>query len=65
MVKRNIIFSCVGIFLLLMGSCQKPEEGKSPKTGNSANDQTSGQEYGKGKQNAVSSSRKGPPKTVS
>ena len=64
MVKRNIIFSCLWIFLLLMGSCQKPEEGKSPKTGNSANDQTSGQEYGKGKPKAVSSSRKGPPKKI-
>ena len=64
MVKRNIIFSCLGIILLLMGSCQKPEEGKSPKTGNSANDQSSGQEYGKGKPKAVSSSRKGPPKKI-
>ena len=64
MVKRNIIFSCVGIILLLMGSCQKPEEGKSLETGNSANDQTSGQEYGKGKPKAVSPSRKGPPKKI-
>ena len=47
-----------------MGSCQKPEEGKSPKTGNSANDQSLGQEYGKGKPKAVSSYRKGPPKKI-
>ena len=64
MVKRNIIFSCLGIILLLMGSCQKPEERKSSKTGNSANDQSSGQEYGKGKPKAVSFSRKGPPKKI-
>ena len=64
MVKRNIILSCLGILFLLMGSCQKPEEGNSPKPGKSANDQPAGQEYGKGKAQAALSSRKGPPKKI-
>ena len=67
MVKRNIILSCLGLLFLLMGSCQKPEEGNSPKPGNSGNsgkNQPAGQEYGKGKSQAASSSRKGPPKKI-
>ena len=67
MVKRNIIFSCLGVLFLLMGSCQKPEEGNSPKPGNSGTsgkNQPAGQEYGKGKAQEATSSRKGPPKKI-
>ena len=67
MVKRNIILSCLGVLSLLMGSCQKPEEGNLSKSGNpgtSGKKQPAGQEYGKGKAQAASSSRKGPPKKI-
>ena len=67
MVKRNIILSCLGVLFLLMGSCQKPQEGNSPKPGNSGNsgkNQSAGQEDGKGTSQAASSSRKGPPKKI-
>ena len=67
MVKQNMILSCLGILFLLMGSCQKPQEGNSPKLGNSGTsgkNQPAGQEYGKGKPKAVSPSRKGPPKKI-